>query len=512
MKEHLKFLHTHRKTLRLKVNAAEDLLLNGAREPEDRGACLHLLSKIDFKAVQSMLTRTTEADLQARVLAGIVRFSTDVGILLLYLERVADLSSRREAAGALSTALGRLDFKEVSDNRLVKMLEMAQSLFDEHELEQVLFGLLQNAGFRERFDGLELDEGLAKTFLPLRAVHAAMSGEGTGSFSPELIEEGARRVLHAPHDVLRGYPGSVRRRLFEKAAPLVKGRTREETTTLNRALDVLLKSFHRLSRSYTDLALVRASTLLRAHQDGRARELLERLRKAHPNFRAPTVWLEALSAPREGRIAIGHFPKKPGDRQSAATAKPNKQQERIRHGFWLDGQRGVWFFLGSKEDQEGFAESCRIQETMNIAGIAPLLAHGVAEEGVPYAAVPATTGLFPLLPMIWETLHRSDVVAGCAEAVRILNMLARLGLAIPDAAPDRFLYKRGGTLWLADTSGLRASEDAATQNFAAAAPLVKRLVKGMSKEAREADRGRTLAALAAANSLDDLARRLVLLG
>ena len=51
MKANLLFIREYRKPLRIKVNAAEDLMLNQVREPEDRGLCLHLLSKDpDFKA------------------------------------------------------------------------------------------------------------------------------------------------------------------------------------------------------------------------------------------------------------------------------------------------------------------------------------------------------------------------------------------------------------------------------------------------------------------------------
>ena len=45
LREHFRFLREHRKELRLKVNAAEDLLLNGVREPTHRGVCQHLLGK-----------------------------------------------------------------------------------------------------------------------------------------------------------------------------------------------------------------------------------------------------------------------------------------------------------------------------------------------------------------------------------------------------------------------------------------------------------------------------------
>src|SRR5688500_15822595 len=47
MKEHFRFLREHRHTLKLRVNATEDLLLNGSREPTHRGVCQHLLDKVE---------------------------------------------------------------------------------------------------------------------------------------------------------------------------------------------------------------------------------------------------------------------------------------------------------------------------------------------------------------------------------------------------------------------------------------------------------------------------------
>ena len=50
LREHFRFLRENRKELRLKVNAAEDLLLNGVREPTHRGVCQHLLGKVERRA------------------------------------------------------------------------------------------------------------------------------------------------------------------------------------------------------------------------------------------------------------------------------------------------------------------------------------------------------------------------------------------------------------------------------------------------------------------------------
>ncbi len=77
LREHFRFLQENRRELRLKVNGAEDLLLNGVREPTHRGVCQHLLSKVERGAVLSASERLAPAA-AARLLAGIIRFSADI--------------------------------------------------------------------------------------------------------------------------------------------------------------------------------------------------------------------------------------------------------------------------------------------------------------------------------------------------------------------------------------------------------------------------------------------------
>jgi hypothetical protein len=47
---HLEFLRRYRKLLRLRLNANENLIVDGAREPENRGICQHLLAKVAWVA------------------------------------------------------------------------------------------------------------------------------------------------------------------------------------------------------------------------------------------------------------------------------------------------------------------------------------------------------------------------------------------------------------------------------------------------------------------------------
>src|SRR5438477_4454366 len=103
MDGHLLFLRTYKKLLGLSLNAAEDLLINGDKEPTDRGICKHLLSKIDRRVVEKVLSRDamkTDARMRARFLAGIVRLNRDVSFLIWYLQALAEVTDKREAAAA----------------------------------------------------------------------------------------------------------------------------------------------------------------------------------------------------------------------------------------------------------------------------------------------------------------------------------------------------------------------------------------------------------------------------
>src|SRR5262245_4997992 len=53
MRQHLAFLRSYREALRLKLNATEDLLVNGQRPPTDRGVVRHLLAKVDRAAIDA---------------------------------------------------------------------------------------------------------------------------------------------------------------------------------------------------------------------------------------------------------------------------------------------------------------------------------------------------------------------------------------------------------------------------------------------------------------------------
>ena len=450
MREHLRFLFKHRKTLRLKVNASEDLLLNGAKAPTHRGACLHLLSKVDLSSVESTLTRLPDPAERVELLAGVVRFSTDAGVLLLWLESLAGVASRTQAAAAFDRAVRRIDFSRISPARMRRVLDLVARTFEGHERVQVLFNLLRSQGFRDAFDASaeKLPDELAGLFVPLRAVHETILEGRPDRFGADVLGEGVAAVLTAPEAVLRSYAEPVRERLLESAVRLLR-----DAATADRAEEVLLDSLPKEGRSYSRIGLLRAAELLRRHDDALARALLTRICATHPGFHKPARWLEALDAPRVGRLAL-----------------IGRDEGRLRFAFWLDGQHPAWVRTAVGSDGVSALEEARWQRDALVAGVAPVVLSGVGDDGVAHVAFPAMGR--PADLVLRRKPSRPLAVLVATQAAQVLASLAMAGKTLPDAAPSRFLLSEGEQplLWLADLTGLApaAPSEAARRHLALA--------------------------------------------
>jgi hypothetical protein len=140
LRENFAFLRKYRKLLRLKLNATEDLMVNGARDPSHRGVCMHLLRKVDHSAILSALDRLDSPDAKIKLLEGAVRFSSDVTLLLTYLEQLGRVQRRDDAAVALSAGLERIDFAAASAAQMRRVLDLIVSVFDERERPGLLLG------------------------------------------------------------------------------------------------------------------------------------------------------------------------------------------------------------------------------------------------------------------------------------------------------------------------------------------------------------------------------------
>lgn len=468
MREHLEFLREYKDALRLRLNAAEDLMVNGRREPSDRGVCRHLIGKVDRTVIEAAIGREplkSNVAARSRMLAGAIRLTADVGVLLAYLETLAPQRSHAEVAQAFAEVVRRIDFESLSATRLARLLQVLTETFQGQERVQVLFGLLDGDAFRRAFDAAAgaLPPEVAAIFAPLRAVHRRLRGEPAGErrIAPHdggesALAEGLEQVMAAPDPVLRGYAETLRVRMLELALdPAIPA------ALADRAAGVLLTSLAKAGKTFTRLAVQRAAQLLARHVDDRARATLEEVKRATPGFHTAERWLAALDARRMGRTAL--------------TAPP-PERGRLGAGFWLDGQKPVWLRTAPAADAETLAREAELQSTLALPGVAPVVEHGV-EHGIPYVTMSA-----PGQPWLLSDERPLDTTAAltlAAQAARILRALALAGVTLPDAASERFCLTndRTPTLTLVDLAGATSTtrEDADSINTRSASDLVTKL-------------------------------------
>jgi flagellar biosynthesis regulator FlbT len=441
LKQHFAFLREYKKTLRLRLNAHEDLLLNGAREPMDRGVCQHLLAKVELSRVAAV-TEHLDAAAATSLLQGIVRFSRDIGFLLLYLDSVRRSSSQADAAATLAVGLKQIDFAELSAAQLRRVLDLVVEVFDDSVRPEVLLGLLASKSFRRALEEsvATLPEALARYLTPLRAVQSVVLRGAPNTHGARALRQGVELLLGGTGKSLGRQPSGVRERLFELGLTLFDAGAPE----VGPGLAALLASFRSEPARHRQLALEHAGHFLAAGRDEDARRVLTELSRQHPDWNPPRRWLEALEAPRIGRVAlVAKAPRHQGDRRPP----------RFRPGFWLDRQLPVLVAVPEADEKSSFAELIRLWQDLVLPGIAPLLLVGETAEGLPYLVVPQTGKALVKRLAEPADLARPEAISIATDLCRLLAMLARIGVYLPDGSPGRFAVDETGRTSLFDLVG-----------------------------------------------------------
>ena len=471
MKRHFEFLKRHRKVLRLTLNAQEDLLLNGTREPTHRGVCKHLLGKLDKARVLSAVQRLSPAE-ATQLLEGIVRFSTDVTYLLLYLECVQKSAAQKEATAALGVALGQLDFGEISEAQMRKVLQLIAETFAANQIPQILFGLLRNANFRRLFDSSQdgLPEELGQAVLPLRAAHAVVLQDRPNPCSLDDLRAGVRLLVEAPRAALLAHPPAVRERLFTLGLDAARGMDRAPVESLR----VLLESLEGDARAASQRGMVLAVWLLVEGRDRDAKRLLTKLADAHPNFKEPARWLRALeqkSSP--GLLVFGRPPREPNtpshppSQPPAQTASQPPRGRTFVEGYSLKRACPVYVVIGAAVD-DSLEELSRVYERCAAAGVASLVESGMLSGDRAYLAVRRPARLLSRGGKELSGLDEAAFRDRCRDLASAVTVLSARGVSLAGVEPARLGMDENGRLWLIDLSGAKLSptEAAEKQNCA----------------------------------------------
>ena len=436
--QHLALLRRFKKALRLSLNAAEDLMVNGARPPDDRGVLKHLLAKVDRQVVQAALSRepfNSDLALRGVFLAGIVRLRPSFETLVAYLETMRD-GDRRSAAEAFGLTVQRLSFDEVSSAQLDQLLRLITETFDGHDRTQVWLGLLDRAHGALEQHRADLDPEMVDLIAPLSAAHGAVVRDVPIPESEDgraLIAEGVEQWLAAPANVLRSYPEKLRWRLAEYAVRAAQ-EVRPDTIPAT-----LFSSLPVEDRRYAQLAMLRAEALARAGQPDAARALLRPV-ATRPDAPHDLKTLDrVLSWPRFGQ----------------ATFEPAAGTGRLRRAFELTSGAHGWGRTAPAQAAGALVAEARRQADLLVPGVAVVLGHGLANDGSAYVVVAGRGRPWTLNP----AAPIPEVLQLTLDAILIARAVDAVGLTLPDLHPARFLvHGRPARLTLADLSGVAASE------------------------------------------------------
>ncbi len=462
MKVALRFLREHRQTLKLRVNAAEDLLLNGKREPTHRGVCQHLLSKLDRARVLSAADSLPPAK-ATELLGGIVRFAPEIPYILAFLKCVKASQDRSQTAAALTQALEQLDFGETSAAQMRDLLQLIVDVFPEHERPVFAFSLLNGTAFRAAFDRTSegWPESLSRLLLPLRALHRWLGHKERGGRRERSrvplseLREGALLLLGASQSSLLELGEGLRRRLFDSATDAFGASPGSGAEAAAEALVALYRSLaFRDAAARAAAALELARALLRKGREKLARQVLRAEVELGGDARDARRWLTALDGVRVGNLA---FERRARGREPSADAGP--AADRWQHAWHVPTQRDVLVRLVRPEDAAALAAHVDVRRRALLPGVAPLVESVLAPSGPakrPYIALawqgPALSGR-----LTRGSLGVALALAWCVELCLLANAVAQCGLMLPDLSLQRFSVEGDGRLWLSDLWGAAAA-------------------------------------------------------
>ncbi len=424
MQQHLGFLRRYRRALRLKLNAAESLMVDGTHAPDHRGRCKHLLGKVDRAAIAGAMQREPLArDPSARpeFLAGAAALTRDLGVLLDSLEAQTALQSRLATRRALNRAISRMDFASASAPRLQRLIALLRQAYPAEQRVHALLQLLHNDSFRAACDRHVGKLEVAELY-PLRAVHAALHGA-----SPErvVLSSGLRMLLEGDADALGAQRRSVRERLA-----LLGLEVGVEWAIDAQGVMAVIEDSRSDAGLVSQLQHLRGEALLAVRRYDEARAALVAV--GDVDLAPLCRW---LGMPRVGPIAV-----------SSRDVGP------LTRGFDLDRRTLVAVHILPADLVEAAAAQLA---SATLPGVLSPCSSGV-DGGLGWVAVDARAPLFGEALAVDRMMPVQEALALASAGCRLLHALSLAQRVPADIDPSRFLLDRQTRpprLLLADLSG-----------------------------------------------------------
>ena len=166
-------------------------------------------------------------------------------------------------------------------------------------------------------------------------------------------------------------------------------------------------------RAYADAALALSRWLLARGLERDARALFAVLAK--DKVEVPRHWIVALDGKRIGGIGLTERPPR---------EDPNRApRESFVSGVQLSKQRSVWLRVGAPSDVERYARAVELSKSIALVGVAPVVEHGLTEQGQPYLAVEHHGRAANEVLLGKSGTTKSSALAICGEAAAILGAL-----------------------------------------------------------------------------------------
>ena len=456
MLQHLKFIRRFKGALRLSLNANEDLLVNQVKPPTDRGICKHLLAKVDGPAIDRALARDslkTNHPERARFLAGIVRLRPSLSTLLSYLETLSTIDERRDAAQGFALTVNTIDFSQVTESQVTRILTDLRTLFEPHDLIQSFFGLMDNADFR---DALALAKNnisteLYSTYDSLEAAYRfVINGHIPNENEDwEVLQRGVVDLLKVPKNILKTFPVIARRKIVELASsgslnPFFDKQPEQKKSALA-TTRFLFDSLPKNDPAVSALRRQQFEQLLRSQNYNEAEKLLTQMERQGDSGGWVKKRKDALSWPKLDAYCIkGGIP---------------KSKLELREALWTDQNAFVWVLTGPVDHAGELSARANLQSRLTVAGLSVVLDHKLSSKGPYYIS-------FPKFGQVLDSSRppkgKRDQLRYAWTGIQLLQTLSLLSVEIPDIQPHRWLMTRGKSpeLQLFNLQGVKKSNPA----------------------------------------------------